>query len=190
MLTSLGLRKTKMLLEFENFIDGDFAEEINSSVSPYIQSEKTETAYYRDGHTVNISQIDDLRTIDNKICSLFCDFQSNVLRQRYRPQFSSADTGYEYHVYKPGDVCHLHEDREVSKQLLRYATAILFLTDNDDGELIFPTQNVEIKPKKGKLVIFPPTGIFPHYSKPSKKERIILMTWFVYQGITVQENAT
>ena len=180
-----------MILEFDNFVDNAFIEEINSSVAPYIQSEKTKTRYAhnRDGRTVNISQIDDLRTIDNKICSFFSEFQRNVLKHRYNPQFLSADTGYEYHVYKPGDFCYIHQDGEVADQLLRYATAILFLTDNEDGELIFPSQNIEIKPKKGKLVVFPPTGIFTHYSKPSKKERIILMTWFVYQGITVQKNA-
>jgi hypothetical protein len=179
-----------MILEFDGFVGDAFVSEINRSVAPYLTEGKTNIAYNRDGYTVPVSQIEGLRDIDAKICSLFSEFQSNILQHRYRPQFSSADTGYEYHLYKPKDICHFHADGEVAGHFLRYATAILFLTDNDDGELVFPSQNIEIKPQKGKLVVFPPTGVFSHYSKPAKEERIILMTWFVYNGITVKDHAT
>jgi len=183
-----------MILEYKNHISEDFVEEIRHKIKPFLESIKTETLYNRDGFSINVTQTKELKDLDNKISTLFGELSDNILNKRFKPQFSNGvsggDSGYEYHLYRPGDICHYHSDGEISGNLLRYATVILFLTNNDDGELVFPTQNIEIKPEKGKLVIFPPYGIFGHYSKPSIKNREILMTWFVYNGITVCKNAT
>lgn len=183
-----------MILEYKNYIKTDFVEEIRDKVKPFINQTKQTTMYNRDGITVNITKTSELQELDFKINSVFRLFSNDVLNQRFRPQCPSGDSGYEYHLYKPGDMCHHHSDGELSfstnnTSLLRYATVILFLTDNDDGELVFPSQNIEIKPEKGKIVAFPPYGFFSHYAKPSVKDREILMTWFVYNGIMVHKNA-
>ena len=181
-----------MILEYKNYVEESLVEEIRQNVKPFLEHVRKKTTYNRDGLSVNITDLAltdlNLKTLDEKVSVIFKNLSSEVVRRRFKPQFSSGDSGYEYHLYEPGEICHYHSDGEVSEKFLRYATVILFLTDNKDGELVFPAQNVEIKPEKGKVVVFPPYGIFSHYSKPSNENREILMTWFVYEGVTV--NAT
>jgi hypothetical protein len=182
-----------MILEYKKYVSDETVEEIQQKVKTFINPEK-ETAYNRDGLTVCITELakssELLRELDQKLSSIFSSLSLNIISGRFKPQFGSADSGYEYHLYRTGDICHYHSDGEVSNGLLRYASVILFLTDNNDGELVFPAQNIEIKPEKGKIVVFPPYGIFSHYAKPSIKDREILMTWFVYNGVEVRSNAT
>jgi len=178
-----------MILEYKNYVDSDFVDEIRQSVIPFLNASK-KTMHNRDGVTVNISETPELFNLDQKICKLFSELQNKIVKLRYNPMKESGDSGYEYHLYSPGDMCHYHADGEIMDGFVRYATVILFLSDNEDGDLIFPTQNVEIKPEKGKIVVFPPYGFFGHYAKPSVKNREILMTWFVYNGVRVIEDAT
>ena len=183
-----------MILEYKNYVSDEFVDEIRQQVLPFMNQNLEETAYNRDGITVNITDLatsnEKLKKLDKELSSMFAKLSSEVVNKRFKPQFNSGDSGYEYHLYRSGDICHYHSDGELMNGFVRYATVILFLSDNDDGELIFPSQNIEIKPKKGKIVIFPPYGFFGHYSKPSAKDREILMTWFVYNGVEVKINAT
>lgn len=183
-----------MILEYENYVSNEFVDEIRQQMSQFIKQETKEIKNNRDGITVDITYLstsnETIKELDKKISVMFSKLFSNIVSQRFKPQFSSGDSGYEYHLYSPGDICHYHSDGEVSHGLLRFATVILFLTDNDDGELVFPSQNIEVKPEKGKVVVFPPYGFFGHYAKPSIKNREILMTWFVYNGVEVKVNAT
>lgn len=180
-----------MILEFPNYADNTFVDKIQQNVKPFLSYVKKETAYNRDGLTLKITDEKELEDLDKEVSVFFSTLSNEVVKQRYKPSFNSGDTGYEYHLYRPGEMCHYHADSEIctKSSLIRYATVILFLTDNDDGGLVFPAQNVEVKPEKGKVVVFPPSGVFGHYSKPSVKDREILMTWFVYSDIKVV-NAT
>lgn len=179
-----------MILEYKNYVSSELVEEIRQKAAPFLDTIHKETMYNRDGLTVNITKTKELQELDVKLSVLFKILANDVVANRFKPQFSSGDSGYEYHLYRPGDICHHHADGEVSNKLLRYATVILFLTDSNDGELVFPAQNIEIKPEKGKVVVFPPSGVFSHYSKPSVEKREILMTWFIYNNLTVSTNAT
>jgi hypothetical protein len=181
-----------MILEYKKYASDGFVDEIRQQVAPFVKKEQRQTTQNRDGITVNITQTKELNNLDLKLSAFFSDLCANIIKQRFKPQFTSGDSGYEYHLYRAGDMCHPHSDGEVDNfsGQLRYATVILFLTDNNDGELVFPVQNLEVKPEKGKLVVFPPYGYIPHYSKPSLNDREIVMTWFIYNDMRVIANAT
>jgi hypothetical protein len=178
-----------MILEYKKYAPDEFVDNIRQRVSLFVDKTNQRTLYNRDGITVNVTKTPELNDLDAQLCQFFNCVSSDVVAQRYKPQYPAADTGYEYHLYRPGDICHYHADGEVAEGMLRYATVMLFLTDNEDGELVFPLQNTEVRPEKGKLVVFPPYGFFGHYSKPSLKNREILMTWFVYNSIEVKKRA-
>ena len=179
-----------MILEFPNYLDSETTKQIRDAVKPFI-SHKKETAYNRDGNTVFITEIPELKDLDNKLHEIFITVQGSIIQNRYKPQASSADSGYEYHLYNSNDICHYHSDGELAdtrgnKTLLRYASVILHLnTVHDGGELIFPEQNKSIKTEEGKLVIFPPYGMYGHYTTPSNEPREVIVTWFVYDGINI-----
>ena len=181
-----------MILEFPNYLDSETIKEIRESVRPFI-SKKKQTAYNRDGNTVSITEIPELKSLDDKLHEIFVKIQIDIVQNRYKPQLTSADEGYEYHLYNPNDICHFHWDGEIvnfnkikNKTLLRYASIILHLnTVHEGGELIFPYQNKSIKTEEGKLVIFPPYGMYGHYTTPSNEPREVIVTWFVYDGINI-----
>jgi len=177
-----------LILEFPNYLDSETTKEIRDAVKPFISCKK-ETAYNRDGNTVNITNTPELKKLDDKLHKIFVKAQKDIIQQRYKPTFSSADSGYEYHIYHPKDICHFHSDGEFASNgntLLRYASVILHLnTVHEGGELVFPEQDIKIKTEEGKLVIFPPYGMYGHYTTPSNEPREVLVTWFVYDGINV-----
>jgi hypothetical protein len=70
---------------------------------------------------------------------------------------------------------------------LRYASVTLHLnTVHEGGELVFPAQNKKVKTEEGKIVIFPPYGMFGHYTTPSEEPREVVVTWFIYANMVVR----
>ena len=180
-----------MILEFPNYLDSETAKEIRDAVRPFV-SQKKETTYNRDGNTVDITNTPELKNLDDRLHKIFIKIQEDIIQNRYKPQIrASADSGYEYHLYNPNEICYYHLDGELqdprsNKTLLRYASVVLHLnTVKEGGELVFPEQNKSIKTEEGKLVIFPPYGMYGHYTTPSSEPREVLVTWFVYGGINV-----
>jgi predicted 2-oxoglutarate/Fe(II)-dependent dioxygenase YbiX len=177
-----------LIIEIPNAIGMEDVERIRNAVQPFLSQAPT-TTFYRDGKTVNISKTLELHETNNYLHALFSEVQRSVLQQRYKPPFSSGDSGYEYHLYRPEEVCHHHEDFEFTdtrqqETSIRYASVTLHLnTVKEGGELVFPAQNKKVKTEAGKIVVFPPYGMFGHYTTPSEEPREVVVTWFIYDGI-------
>jgi hypothetical protein len=183
-----------MIIEIPNAVSSEECQFIKNAAAPFLAASE-KNAYNRDGKTVNLTAIPELNEVDVFLLKLFKRVQDNVVQNRYKPPLASADSGYEYHLYGPNEICHYHADHEFSatsgKALLRYASVTLHLnTLHEGGELIFPSQNKKIKTEEGKIVIFPPYGMFGHYTTPSEEPRHVVVTWFVYEGITVNFDGT
>jgi predicted 2-oxoglutarate/Fe(II)-dependent dioxygenase YbiX len=181
-----------MIIELPNYVDNNTVNSIRDCVQPYLDKQK-QHSQNRDGKTVCISKENSLKELDSQLNNIFTNLQINVVQDRYKPLYDSGDTGYEYHMYCPGDICHVHSDGELSfntsnpnAYFLRYASIVLHLnTVHEGGELVFPTQNKTIKTEAGKVVVFPPYSMFQHYTTPSTATREVIVTWFVYNRITV-----
>jgi predicted 2-oxoglutarate/Fe(II)-dependent dioxygenase YbiX len=178
-----------MIIEIPNAISESQVLEIRNAVYSFVPTVASSTTYNRDGKTVNISQTPELREVDYFLHKLFASVQKDVVAHRYRPSTtSSGDSGYEYHLYQPGEVCHHHADGEISEghDLIRYASVTLHLnTVKEGGELVFPAQNKKVKTEAGKIVIFPPYGMFSHYTTPSEEPREVVVTWFIYTDVRI-----
>lgn len=62
----------------------------------------------------------------------------------------------------------------------RYVVAIIYLNDND-GITDFPQLNYSVKPKKGSVVLFPPTWQYLHSGNiPTDNDKYIMMTSLNY----------
>lgn len=91
-----------------------------------------------------------------------------------------------YHLRKIYGATKLHTDSVRSSHndyyfnKVRCMAAILTLNDNyNGGEFIFPTQNINIKLKKGSVLLFPPFWTHPHeVSKIEDNQfRYTITTW-------------
>ena len=45
---------------------------------------------------------------------------------------------------------------------MRFLAFFIYLTDNESGHTSFPDRDIKIQPKKGRLLMFPPTWCYPH----------------------------
>lgn len=184
-----------MIFSIKNAIPKELLENIKSNVTDELltRNQNVFGMYNRAGKTLNISKTTELKELDAEIHLFITKLCKKFVEYRFKPQFSSGDSGYEFHRYEPGDMCLVHEDGECAfsddnTSLLRYATIVLHLnTVESGGETVFPNQNMSFKTIEGQVLIFPPYGAFTHYVTPSSERRDIVMTWLVYDGITVSK---
>jgi hypothetical protein len=80
-----------------------------------------------------------------------------------------------------------HNDfaNEPEKNRYRVITFIWYLNDvTDGGETEFFGGKINIKPEKGKLVLFPASWAFPHRGKmPISNDKYIITNWFYKTGL-------
>jgi hypothetical protein len=184
-----------MIFNVKDAVPKDLLEKIRYGVTDELLSSNANVlgAYNRTGKTLNISNTPELKQLDIQICEFITKLSEEFIHYRFNPQFTSGDSGYEFHRYEPGDMCLVHADQEFAfKQnntsLLRYATVVLHLnTVTVGGETVFPHQNKSFPTIEGQVLVFPPYGGYQHYVTPSTERRDILMTWMVYNGITVNK---
>lgn len=88
------------------------------------------------------------------------------------------DTGYVYYRF-----CDANTTRLSIPPLGTYVGAILFLNDNEwnGGDWLFPRQNVTVKPRCGRMLMFPTCFTHPHMMNPVRKDAFVefIATWFL-----------
>lgn len=91
----------------------------------------------------------------------------------------SQDTGYELLRYREGQFYVQHTDH--FKQNPRVLSCSICLNDDyEGGEFAFFDRRIKIKPKKGSVIMFPSSFMFPHEVMPViKGNRYAIITWLV-----------
>ena len=72
-----------------------------------------------------------------------------------------------------------HVDVTDSSSSIR-AVAFLFYLNDNDGNTLFPSHNLNIEPVSGRVIVFPPTWEYPHLGLPPKKESKYIMSTYVH----------
>ena len=63
----------------------------------------------------------------------------------------------------------------------RRVVAFLFYLNDNDGSTTF-TDRVEVIPKEGRVVVFPPTWEYPHSGLPPKDKTKYIMSTYIHYG--------
>ena len=85
--------------------------------------------------------------------------------------------------YLPNDVDRFdyHADATQSNTCSRFLVMFIYLTDNESGHTSFPTRDIKIQPKKGRLLMFPPNWCYPHVGeKVTDEPKYIIGTYCDY----------
>ena len=93
------------------------------------------------------------------------------------------DMGYAIQRTRPGEYYHWHIDGGSHEFSQRQLVAIWYLNDVDGpgGETEFINQQVQIKPERGKLLLFPPFWTHEHRGATLQKGiKYIATTWVVF----------
>tara|TARA_R100000149_G_C5856105_1_gene123354 strand:+ start:558 stop:1133 length:576 start_codon:yes stop_codon:yes gene_type:complete len=179
-----------MFIEINNFLNEQSCDEIIKRCSAFIDENKIDVEYNRQGNTVNTKDHQELKDLDQKIFDRINLFVTKRLIYSFRLGNSKLkDTGYSFHRYKKGDQLYTHADGVFSHEKdevfnPRVLALVVNLTNNQNADLIFPRHNKAIKSEKGKLVAFLPHHCYEHYmNNNSDKNRDVLVTWLVDETI-------
>lgn len=141
-------------------------------------SNKMNAKPYREGKCLTISRHQDWKEIDGRVF----DRLTQALKlyvDRFPIQTEISDTGYTVAEFLPGQKTNEHVDSIHGASVFRLITVVAYLNDvAEGGETVFPEQGQLVKPKRGRVVLFPPYFTHPHGANaPVGETRYILVTW-------------
>lgn len=148
----------------------------------YVEVHDTELYKF---HQLNLNHTDDLRQLANVFVSNLAPLYDDYFRSLNLRQYVEIDNFEEVRIKKyikgSGEEFRTHCDVMDKSSASRFAIAILYLNDND-GLTTFPNLGVGVKPKAGRVVMFPPNWMFPHNGLcPKDDDKYIMMTCLHYK---------
>ena len=105
--------------------------------------------------------------------------------KQYYPFFAGPfkDNGYAIQRTNPGEFYHWHIDGGSHDFAVRQLVALWYLNsvDGEGGQTEFKYQDIQIQPKAGKLLLFPPFWTHLHRGKLLQSgQKYIATTWVVF----------
>jgi hypothetical protein len=146
--------------------------------------DRAELTQHHDTPGYRFRQLDcnatDLGTLAKEFVGVLLPHIRDYFKLRGFDRFVSPDHFENVRIkkYEPGtgDQFKIHIDAADKGSAIRYLVFILYLNDND-GETSFPMLGQSVKPKAGRLVMFPPFWMFPHVGQPpTDRAKYIMMS--------------
>jgi len=136
-------------------------------------------------HQLNLTQTPDLKELSQVVASSLVPIYEDYFNALGLRPFVEIDTFEDIRIKKyakgSGDQFKTHVDVADKESASRFCIAIIYLNDND-GLTTFPQLQVGVPPKAGRVVLFPPTWMFPHNGLPPKdNDKYIMMTCLHYR---------
>jgi len=89
-----------MFIEYKNFLDDNFCDEIIEKCSNFIEKNELIPGYNREGNSYPITDKHELKDLDKKIFEKINNFVNNKLIYHFNLSNSKvSDTGYSFHRY-------------------------------------------------------------------------------------------
>ena len=100
---------------------------------------------------------------------------NNITYECWPNVYELEHTRFKKYLPNDNDRFDLHADATMRKTATRFLAFFIYLTDNDSGHTSFPTRDIKVQPKKGRLLMFPPNFMYPHVGeKVSNKPKYIM----------------
>ena len=151
------------------------------------QHVSTDLEYHRHFTEININEHQDWK---NMVDGLYTTLRVHV--ERYRKDCNIKvkqwpdKFGFEqirFKRYLPNDKDEFKEHVDVGDyaSARRFLVFFLYLNDNDGGETSFSEYDIKVKPKAGRLLMFPPTWTYLHTGhKPLETPKYIIGSYLHY----------
>lgn len=132
---------------------------------------RTETDTYQ-FDVINLNQIPDLAHVGIDLAKTAAHYAERYFRELKLPVLPTVQGFEEVRLkrYRPGDQFKPHVDVGDYASARRYLYALFYLNTLNHGDTEFPGLGVKIKPRQGRLVLFPPFWLFPHAGRPALSE--------------------
>ena len=166
----------------ENFLsDADFEKYLNFSKETNLWGNRIPNNVWS-GRVVFANSVDELSELNN----LFLNKVREIIKSKFELEVEIYPDYLGVVKWENGDMQHPHADGEIEggKHPFSWRNfgCVLYLNDNyNGGEIYFPNQNIEIKPKPNTLVFFPGNLEFLHGVKPITNDvRYTLTSFWTY----------
>lgn len=136
-------------------------------------------------HQLNLNHTPDLHQLAQAYANTMIGVYEAYFKSLGLREYVDVDTFEDVRIKKyikgSGEEFRTHCDIMDKASASRFAIAILYLNDND-GLTTFPRLGVGVKPKAGRVVVFPPTWMYPHNGlTPTDHDKYIMMTCLHYK---------
>lgn len=150
-------------------------------------AEEHDTEFFK-FHQLNLTQTPELKSLGVAVAHSLIPIYEDYFNALGLRSFVKIDTFEDIRIkkYVKGSDDHFktHVDVTERKSASRFCVSIIYLNDNN-GLTTFPHHHVEVLPKAGRAVLFPPTWMFPHNGKsPTDNDKYIMMTCLHYKDDT------
>tara|TARA_B100001113_G_scaffold152092_1_gene124586 strand:+ start:512 stop:1030 length:519 start_codon:yes stop_codon:yes gene_type:complete len=111
---------------------------------------------------------------------LYLRYQSDI-KTKYLPQLSNMED-FRMKRYLPNIDERFDEHVDIfDKDTCKRALVFLFYLNDSDGNTFFSNHEMNIQPKRGRVLMFPPTWEYPHAGlSPSNNSKYILSSYLHY----------
>ena len=100
---------------------------------------------------------------------------NNISNLTWPSSYELENTRFKKYLPNNHDRFDIHADATTRKTATRFLAFFIYLTDNESGHTSFPTRDIKIQPKKGRLLMFPPSWCYPHVGeKVTDKPKYII----------------
>ena len=127
---------------------------------------------------LNLQYFPQYRDETNELFKSFVDkYQkdNNIPNSCWPSSYELENTRFKKYLPNSNDGYNLHTDATIRETSTRFLAFFIYLTDNELGHTSFPTRDIKIQPKKGKLLMFPPNFCYPHIGeKVTDKPKYII----------------
>ena len=127
---------------------------------------------------LNLQYFPQYRDETNELFKSFVDkYQkdNNIPDSCWPSSYELENTRFKKYLPNSNDRFDLHTDATIRETSTRFLAFFIYLTDNESGHTSFPTRDIKIQPKKGKLLMFPPNFCYPHIGeKVTDKPKYII----------------
>jgi len=101
--------------------------------------------------------------------------------KKYEPaQFLGYNPGGHYKKHNDGE--HFNYETRQWERLMDRDVSFLFYLNENDGDTYFPRHHINIHPKAGSVLVFPPTWEYPHVGSPPTVQKKYIMSTYLHYG--------
>ena len=169
-----------LIFEIEDFLPSDICDKLVTWFKKQTKQSKNEGSSLFNNRTIPYSTIGD-REIKQIVNSYKYDstyHARKLFKKTLYPDYTELvfwPSGLSMDVH--ADAVWL--DGTPAKFPYRYCAGVCYLNDDyEGGETFFPNFNIEVKPKIGKIALFPSNLEYQHGVKEVKGERYTMPIWF------------
>ncbi|QIG71212.1 2OG-Fe(II) oxygenase protein [Rhizobium phage RHph_TM39] len=150
-----------------------------------LESQRREGLYQFDQLNLNTAGPNwdgELRTIITALRGSLTTYRQEVPTSGWPQQFGWEQVRMKRYLPNDNDQFPVHVDVADYKSARRFLVFFMYLNDVDEGgETTFPELNVAVKPKAGRVLIFPPMWQYPHTGeKPISAPKFIIGSYLHY----------